>query len=384
MDDMRIVFLVIGSIAIAALMIHGFYTVQKNKPKPKNRRVAAAKKANKAPTRVAPELDPEPTPEPLTAVEPVLDAELNASPAIKAEPELTTPLQAEVEPSQPSLLQEELAPIPEAKAKVSKPRSAPRREPKVDTEQIEFDLEPAQPTADEPKFSATVTAETGPAEAATDTIKVDMEKPPAHLTMESTEEQQPLDLDAAIDTQPSASEAAHVNEPHEASADGTNTQTQSEPEQQTASADNGQVDAEPTDVLVLYVVGKSGSAIKGEELLPNLTAMGFKFGDMDIFHRHQHSAGTGPVLYSLANMLQPGTFDLDQMEQFSTDGVLLFLTLPTNNDARVAFSMMLGNAQGLADMHGGQVLDDKQQPWTDAAQEGYMQRIQQAESLANA
>ena len=42
---------------------------------------------------------------------------------------------------------------------------------------------------------------------------------------------------------------------------------------------------------------------------------------MNIFHRHVDNAGNGKVLFSIANMLKPGVFDPDNMEQFSTQGV---------------------------------------------------------------
>ncbi|WP_298443537.1 cell division protein ZipA [uncultured Ferrimonas sp.] len=344
---MRIVFLVVGSIAITALMIHGFYTVQKKKPKAQNRRTPAVK-AKKAAPRVAPELDDEPELSPIRAVEP-----------------------EQPQPAQPSLLQDDIAPIPEPKAKPARSRSAVRREPVMDSEQIELGLEADAGALESSLTSAQPSQSEVAAPMATAEPLLASAEPQPEVAVIAPEPAPVLATSAPTEPQFSAAAPAQENNPVAADV---------------ASADPAEVDAvaEPTDVLVLYVVGQANSDIRGEELLPNLTSMGFKFGEMDIFHRHQHSAGTGPVLYSLANMLQPGTFDLDNMEQFSSEGVLLFLTLPTNNDARVAFSMMLGNAQGLADMHGGQVLDDQRQPWSEMARDNYLQRIQTAENAVNA
>ncbi|MBV7315541.1 cell division protein ZipA [Shewanella sp. NIFS-20-20] len=134
---------------------------------------------------------------------------------------------------------------------------------------------------------------------------------------------------------------------------------------------------EPTDVLVLHVVAKEGQVLQGAELLPCLLTLNFKYGDMNIFHRHVDNAGNGKVLFSLANMLKPGIFDPDNMEQFSTHGVVLFMTLPCHGDALINFSIMLNSAQQLADDLGADVLDGSRHPWSDLTKQAYIQRIRQ-------
>jgi cell division protein ZipA len=132
---------------------------------------------------------------------------------------------------------------------------------------------------------------------------------------------------------------------------------------------------EPQDVLVLHVVAKDGEQIQGAELLPCLLSLNFKFGDMDIFHRHLDNAGNGKVLFSMANMLKPGVFDPDNMEQFSTEGVVLFMTLPCYGDAVMNFSIMLNSAEQLADDLDAVVLDERRAPWTEHNKQDYLRRI---------
>lgn len=133
--------------------------------------------------------------------------------------------------------------------------------------------------------------------------------------------------------------------------------------------------AEPQDVLVLHVVAREGQELQGAELLPCLLSLNFKFGDMDIFHRHQDNAGNGKVLFSMANMLKPGVFDPDNMEQFSTQGVVLFMTLPCHGDPLMNFSIMLNSAEQLADDLDGIVLDERRSPWTEHNKQDYLRRI---------
>ncbi|MCL1066373.1 cell division protein ZipA [Shewanella olleyana] len=132
---------------------------------------------------------------------------------------------------------------------------------------------------------------------------------------------------------------------------------------------------DPQDVLVLHVVAREGEQLHGAELLPCLLSLNFKFGDMDIFHRHLDNAGNGKVLFSMANMLKPGVFDPDNMEQFETQGVVLFMTLPCHGDPLMNFSIMLNSAQQLADDLGAEVMDDKRLTWTESNKQQYLARI---------
>lgn len=132
---------------------------------------------------------------------------------------------------------------------------------------------------------------------------------------------------------------------------------------------------EPQDVLVLHVVAKEGEELNGTELLPCLLTLNFKFGDMNIFHRHEDNAGTGKVLFSMANMVKPGVFDPDSMEQFSTQGVVLFMTLPCHGDALRNFSIMLNSAHQIADDLNGIVLDGGRDDWVESTKQNYIKRI---------
>ncbi|RUO60590.1 cell division protein ZipA [Pseudidiomarina insulisalsae] len=132
----------------------------------------------------------------------------------------------------------------------------------------------------------------------------------------------------------------------------------------------------PDMVIALHVTGN----IEGPVLLQQLTELGFKYGEFDIFHRHVDSAGTGPVLFSLANMFNPGTFDIDAMEQFETKGVALFLALPIKSNSTQAFTMMHNAAEKLAAaVEGGQVLDEHRNPLTRQAVQHIHQSIREYE-----
>ena len=137
----------------------------------------------------------------------------------------------------------------------------------------------------------------------------------------------------------------------------------------------GTTPAPPDEVIIINVMAAPGSYFQGAELLDALLQNGMRFGDMEIFHRHQEASGHGPVLFSLANMVKPGTFDLDTMENFQTPGVSLFLTLPLKSDSLRAFDLMRDIAQDLCDALGGELKDENRSVMTRQTMEHCRQRI---------
>jgi cell division protein ZipA len=119
--------------------------------------------------------------------------------------------------------------------------------------------------------------------------------------------------------------------------------------------------------------------IHGAALLPSLLTLGLKYGEMNIFHRHQDNAGNGPVTFSLANMLNPGSFDLDTMETFATQGITLFMMLPNMGNAFEVYEQMLAAAKQLSQEFQAQLLDDKRNVMTKQTEQHYVSRIREFE-----
>ncbi|WP_371378517.1 cell division protein ZipA [Thalassotalea aquiviva] len=136
------------------------------------------------------------------------------------------------------------------------------------------------------------------------------------------------------------------------------------------------VDVPEQEVLALSVVVNEGM-ISGATLLPTLLTLGMKYGEMEIFHRHLDNAGNGDITFSLANMVNPGTFDLDNMENFTTQGVTLFMTLPNAGEPVQVFKYMLSAAKQIAKEVNGQVLDGKRSVMTAQTEQHYLSQIRE-------
>ncbi|MES2821773.1 MAG: cell division protein ZipA [Pseudomonadota bacterium] len=129
------------------------------------------------------------------------------------------------------------------------------------------------------------------------------------------------------------------------------------------------------EVLVISVIARDDDGFKGPALLQNILESGLRFGEMDIFHRHESMAGNGEVLFSMANAVKPGTFDLDDIEGFSTRAVSFFLGMPGPRHPKQAFDVMVAAARKLAHELNGELKDDQRSVLTAQTIEHYRQRI---------
>lgn len=159
--------------------------------------------------------------------------------------------------------------------------------------------------------------------------------------------------------------------------DDTESQASSAPKEESPSSNSSEPPAQ--EVLILNVRAPNDAPISGAALLPMLLTLGFKFGDQDIFHRHVNSNGKGPVLFSLANMFKPGVFDIDNLENFDTQGVSLFMILPIEGDPHQVFNMMHNAARKLADEFNAQVLDGRRSVLTKQGLQQYVEKIREFE-----
>lgn len=133
------------------------------------------------------------------------------------------------------------------------------------------------------------------------------------------------------------------------------------------------------EILAISVVMPANQIMPGASLLPSLLTLGMKYGEMNIFHRHQDNAGNGAVTFSLANMMNPGSFDLDSMETFATQGITLFMMLPNSGNAFDVFEQMLAAAKHLCYEFNAQLVDDKRNPMTKQTEQHYTSRIRDFE-----
>jgi len=132
-------------------------------------------------------------------------------------------------------------------------------------------------------------------------------------------------------------------------------------------------------VFVLNVVARAEAGFSGKDILHILLACDLRFGDMDFFHRHEQSAGRGPIQFSVSNMMKPGVFDIDAMSALQTKGLMFFVTLPGPEDMLKAFDYMYETAKAVARNLNGDVLDETRSAVTPQSLEHMRQQIRELE-----
>lgn len=116
---------------------------------------------------------------------------------------------------------------------------------------------------------------------------------------------------------------------------------------------------EPSDVIVVNVFSKTGQRFSGVDLDAALRASGMAYGAMRIYHRMDDS---GDRLFSLVNSVEPGYFEPDRYEDFSTPGISMFLALPGPERPAAALDELIATAESISRQLDGRVLDQDRNP----------------------
>jgi cell division protein ZipA len=99
-----------------------------------------------------------------------------------------------------------------------------------------------------------------------------------------------------------------------------------------------------------------GAFWSGAALREALEAEGLSFGPYSIFHRERED---GKSLCYVASMMEPGSFDIDHMDDGSFPGVSLFGVVPGPLDGPATFDLVLAVGRGLAERLKGQLQDEQ-------------------------
>ena len=143
-----------------------------------------------------------------------------------------------------------------------------------------------------------------------------------------------------------------------------------------AADDSRRSNPQLEELVILGVMAKPEAPFGGEALVAALRGQGLKYGDMGIFHRVDDSADRNEArLFSVANAVEPGTFDLSDLAGLQTPGLTFFIQLPVSGDALEALDDMVLSARTVAAALGGDVKDDKMSALTGQTIEHMRQRI---------
>lgn len=122
-------------------------------------------------------------------------------------------------------------------------------------------------------------------------------------------------------------------------------------------------------VLSLLLLAPKGEKFRGSQLKMALKESGLSYGKMEIFHQLDGDE----ALVSVANVLEPGTFDPEEMSTLKTPGVVIFSQLPSLRAGAEVFAAWHTAARKLNIALGGRLCSINRMPLED----GYFEQLQQ-------
>ena len=113
-------------------------------------------------------------------------------------------------------------------------------------------------------------------------------------------------------------------------------------------------------LIQISVVANDDEFFDGEELRDALADLRLIHGDMGIYHRYDRDLRN--PLFSVASLVEPGTFPVQDMANFYCPGVVLFFQPPQVDDPIAVFDDLVTTCHELALRLNGLEWDEKRQP----------------------
>ncbi len=124
----------------------------------------------------------------------------------------------------------------------------------------------------------------------------------------------------------------------------------------------GLPEKQPRKIVTLRFVPRQGQ-LACDTVLLALRAAGLRHGRYGIFHKHADEF-SDDAQFSVANLTEPGSFDLARASETKVPGMSIFMILPGPGDAVDRFDDMVRTARDLARELDGDLRDEQGSSWS--------------------
>jgi len=133
------------------------------------------------------------------------------------------------------------------------------------------------------------------------------------------------------------------------------------PDAEPVSADTGSRTQIDRVVTVRFI--PKGNEIGASEAVLALRAAGMRHGKYGIFHMFPDELSAEPI-FSVANLTEPGSFDLSGLAESRIPGMNFFMVLPGTGDPVERFDRMVDTARSLARSLNAELRDERGSSWS--------------------
>jgi cell division protein ZipA len=115
-------------------------------------------------------------------------------------------------------------------------------------------------------------------------------------------------------------------------------------------------------VASVNILSKGPVGFTGMDILHEMSVLGLEIGKKNIFHKYPNFDKRKFPLYSIANLYDPGEFNMEAMQRFVTKGLTIFMQVPCVRDPGTVFREMIKDALHLCNELNGTLLDQDNKP----------------------
>lgn len=161
--------------------------------------------------------------------------------------------------------------------------------------------------------------------------------------------------DKSIDSEPTVSLSSAVAEQQSELMNSTKDETEIE-------IDSEQANIRDWDMVVAFTIMTSeANQFTGKAIKAALESVDMHFGELQTYHRYTVGIQK-QSLFSVANILDPGTLSPESLATMTTPGLLIFARLPGPINGLALFDDLLETAEKLAIKLSGTLCDEKREP----------------------
>ncbi len=128
-------------------------------------------------------------------------------------------------------------------------------------------------------------------------------------------------------------------------------------------------------VVTLNVIAAEGQRFAGPAIAAAMARAGLEWGAWSIYHYYAQQDPHASPLFSVANMVKPGNFDPQRMDEISTVGLSLFMVPAMDGTDLASLDILLATARQLAGDLGGELRDSRRSVLTRQAIELLREQI---------